>query len=71
MFSNVNCSIFFFLTASQKLSVGIDTVFLEKKEMLLKHLLVGNIRGTEFFLNLFVFTVLVGEMLLPVSVASF
>lgn len=43
--------------------------------MLLKHLLVKNIRGTEFFLNywnaLFFLTVLVGEISLPVHVASF
>lgn len=74
MFSNANCSIFFFLTASQKLSLWVHTVFLEKK-VLLKHLLVKNIRGTEFFLNywnaLFFLTVLVGEISLPVHVASF
>lgn len=81
MFSNTNCSIFLSLTASQKLSVWIEAVFLEKKkknqkkEMLLKHLLVENIRGTELSLNYWnavvFFTVLVGEILLPVSVASF
>lgn len=47
----------------------------QKKEMLLKHLLVENIRGTELSLNYWnavvFFTVLVGEILLPVSVASF
>lgn len=32
VFSNTNCSIFFFLTASQKLSVWIDTVFLGEKK---------------------------------------
>lgn len=81
MFSNTNCSIFLSLTASQKLSVWIEAVFLEKKkknqkkEMLLKHLLVENIRGTELSLNYWnavvFFIVLVGEILLPVSVASF
>jgi len=43
--------------------------------MLLKHLLVENIKRTEFILNYwnagFFFPVLVGVILLPVSVASF
>lgn len=65
----------FLFLDSQSKTISQGRYCFSEKKVLLKHLLVENIRGMEFFVNywnaVFFLTVLIGEILLPVRVASF